>query len=266
MQDHSVESIPEEAKAVGRPRYLGEMSRQEPDESDDWHTHDFGQLISAASGSMYVGTPDRVLLLSAAMAVWIPPDTEHWLRYNSNNLMIYVDVNRNEAAKLGLDCRIVAMTHLLGTLFAATMPECSDTRGTRHNVALYTLLRHEVLAARNVPLSLTLPKDERVRGFAQAALDDPGNVQSVEVWLANAPASRKTIERVFIAETGMPPSRWLRHARILHAVSLLAAGQKVTTVAFDMGYESSSAFSYMFRQTLGVSPREFLRNRPFAAT
>lgn len=227
--------------------------------------HDFGQLISAASGSMYIGTRDRVLLLSPAMAVWIPPDTEHWLRYGSENVMLYVDVNCDEAEQLGDACRVVAMSSLLNALFTATLPVRADARSSSHNDALHALLRQEVLSAQDVPLSLMLPEDLRVRALAQAALDDPGSFRSVEAWLIDAPASRKTIERIFIAETGMPPARWLRQARILHAVSLLASGQKVTSVAFDMGYESSSAFSYMFRQTLGVSPREFIGRRPFAS-
>ncbi|MEM7058304.1 MAG: helix-turn-helix transcriptional regulator [Pseudomonadota bacterium] len=248
---------------LDRPRYLGETIKPETGESYDWHSHDFGQLISAASGSMYVGTPDRVLLLSPALAIWIPPDTEHWMRYGSNSVMLYVDVNSEEADQLGRDCRVIAMTSLLSALFIAAMPEATEVRRNKHNDALHVLLRHELLSARDVPLSLVLPQEARIRGLAQAALDDPGKVRSVDAWLADAPASRKTIERLFIAETGMPPSRWLRHARILHAVSLLASGQKVTSVAFDMGYESPSAFSYMFRKTLGVSPSEFIGRPPF---
>lgn len=253
------------ADAMNRPRYLGETIRPETGESYDWHTHDFGQLISAASGSMYVGTPDRVLLLSPAMAVWIPPDTMHWMRYGANNVMLYVDTNRDESCRLGGDCRVIAMTPLLGALFAASMPAESGARGRQHNDAVHALFRHELLSAKDVPLSLVLPQDARIRGLAQAALDDPGSVRSVRAWLAGAAASPKTIERLFIAETGMPPSRWLRHARLLHAVSLLAAGHKVTSVAFDMGYGSSSAFSYMFRQALGVSPTEFTAKQPFGA-
>ena len=49
---------------MDRPLYFGETIKPELGESYDWHAHDFGQLISAASGSMYVGTPDRVLLLN----------------------------------------------------------------------------------------------------------------------------------------------------------------------------------------------------------
>ncbi|GAA5080889.1 hypothetical protein GCM10023209_34980 [Roseibacterium beibuensis] len=213
---------------------------------------------------MYVGTPDRILLLSPAMAVWIPPNAQHWLRFGSENVMRYVDVSRDEAERLGSTCRVFAMTPLLGALFRATMPDGLTARTTRHISALYALLRLEIQSAQDVPLSLVMPQDKRIRGFAEAALDDPGNIRSVNAWLSDAPASRKTIERLFISETGMPPSRWLRHARVFHAVSLLASGQKVTTVALDMGYESTSAFSYMFRQTLGVSPREFVAKPAFA--
>ena len=239
------------------PRYLGESVKPMSGESYDWHSHDFGQLISAAAGSMYVGTPGRVLLLSPAMALWIPPGVEHWMRYGANNEMLYVDVRQDEAAEIGADCRIMAMTPLLGALMSATRPDKGTGRASDHDDALHDLLRHELVAAPDVALSIVMPRDHRIRRFAEAALGDPGVVESVETWLAEAPASRKTIERLFAAETGMPPSRWLRHARILHAISRLAAGEKVSSVAFDMGYASSSAFSYMFRRTLGRSPSDF---------
>ena len=238
-------------------RYLGETIRPASGESYDWHSHDFGQLISAASGSMQVGTPNRVLLLSAAMAIWIPPDVEHWMRYGSNNEMRYVDVNREEAAELGAECRVMAVTPLLSALISATMPDATNGRTSHHNAALHDLLRHELVAAEDVPLSIAMPQDKRIRKLAEAALDDPGRWTSVESWLAEAAASRKTIERLFVAETGMPPSRWLRHIRVLHAISRLSAGEKISSVAFSLGYESSSAFSYMFRRTIGLRPRDF---------
>ena len=242
---------------VVRPRYLGELVKPTGGESYDWHSHDFGQLISAASGSMYVGTPGRLLLLSPAMVLWIPPDVEHWMRYGSNNAMRYVDVRKGEAEMIGEDCRIMAMTPLLNALMDGTLPERAAGRAAGHNDALHDLLRLELIAAPDVPLSIAMPQDHRIRQLAEAALDDPGVIGSVETWLADAAASRKTIERLFIGETGMPPSRWLRHARILHAISRLAAGEKVSSVAFDMGYASSSAFSYMFRRALGCSPSDF---------
>ena len=168
-----------------------------------------------------------------------------------------LDVRADEAEKIGTDCRIMAMTPLLSALIAGTMPDKDAGRAQGHKDAFHDLLRHELIAAPEVSLSITMPQDKRIRRFAEAALDDPGVIESVETWLADAAASRKTIERLFIAETGMPPLRWLRHARVLHAISRLAEGEKVSSVAFEMGYASSSAFSYMFRCTLGRSPSDF---------
>lgn len=209
---------------------------------------------------MYVGTPKRVLLVSRAMAIWIPPDLPHWMRYGANNVMQYVDVNREESAELGSDCRVIAMSALLKALFDATNPGTKAMRTKSHNEALYNLLRHELCAAADMPLSLVIPSDERVRRFAEAALFDPGKIRSVRTWLNGAAGSLKTIERVFVADTGMTPSQWLRHAKLLHAVSRLASGENVTSIALELGYQSPSAFSHMFRKTMGVSPRSVARD------
>ncbi len=239
------------------PRYLGTTVTSTASESYDWHSHGFGELICATSGSMYVGTSDRVLLLSPAMVLWMPPDVQHWMRYGPNNELRYVDVHRDEARMIGEKCRIIAVTPLLSALMAETVPQKGTHRAEGHKAALHDLLRQELIAAPDVPLSLTLPRDQRIRRFAESALEDPGLIESVEDWLADAAASRKTVERLFVSETGMPPSQWLRQARLFHAISRLSAGEKVSTVAFDMGYASSSAFSYMFRRSLGRSPSDF---------
>jgi AraC-like DNA-binding protein len=154
----------------------------------------------------------------------------------------------------------VQTTPLLYALMRAIPDKKASGLLKPHEAALHELLLHEILAARDVPLSIAMPQDKRISELAHAALANPGSIASVGEWLTGASASRKTIERLFIAETGMPPSRWLRHARILQAVSELAAGKKVSSVALDLGYESPSAFTYMFRSALGMSPRRFLRS------
>ena len=158
------------------------------------------------------------------------------------------------SGKFGAAPRIVQMTPLLHALMHAIPDNNSSSLPKPHEAALHELLFHEILAARDVPLSIAMPKDKRISDLAHSAMDDPGSIVSVDEWLAGASASRKTIERLFIAETGMPPSRWLRHARILQAISQLSAGKKISSVAFDLGYESPSAFTYMFRSAIGFEP------------
>lgn len=62
--------------------------------------------------------------------------------------------------------------------------------------------------------------------------------------------SIRTFSRFFRAQTGMPFSQWRQRACVVLALALLAEGCSVTQVAMEMGYDSSAAFSTMFRRVL----------------
>jgi len=48
-----------------------------------------------------------------------------------------------------------------------------------------------------------------------------------------------------------------RAARVLEAMGRLGSGAPVTQVALDLGYDSVSAFSAMFRRAAGASPSAY---------
>jgi AraC-like DNA-binding protein len=70
--------------------------------------------------------------------------------------------------------------------------------------------------------------------------------------------SARTLYRRFLKETGISFARWKQQARLLESIRRLAQGTPVTTVAMDLGYDSASAFSAMFRRSLGIAPRAFI--------
>ena len=70
--------------------------------------------------------------------------------------------------------------------------------------------------------------------------------------------STRTLYRRFLRETGITFARWKQQARLLESIRRLAEGASVTTTAMDLGYESASAFSTMFRRSLGIGPRAFI--------
>jgi AraC-like DNA-binding protein len=49
----------------------------------------------------------------------------------------------------------------------------------------------------------------------------------------------------------------LRATELLRALSWIAEGRPILEVARDLGYESPSAFSAMFRRELGAPPSHF---------
>lgn len=51
--------------------------------------------------------------------------------------------------------------------------------------------------------------------------------------------------------------QWQRQVRLLSGLLHLAAGQPVTTVAMEVGYDSPSAFIAMFKRALGTTPSQY---------
>jgi AraC-like DNA-binding protein len=108
---------------------------------------------------------------------------------------------------------------------------------------------------KTVPLDLPMPRDERALRIARVLREKPAaGDASLRTLARRTGASTRTLERIFIAETGLTLGRWRQQARLLRAVTLLAAKTPVTDVAFEVGYASPSAFIAMFRAVLGTTP------------
>ena len=63
---------------------------------------------------------------------------------------------------------------------------------------------------------------------------------------------------VFSQETGQTFVEYLTAVRIEAAKHLLTCGNsRMSDIAFDVGYQDSHYFSYLFKKHVGVSPREY---------
>ena len=85
----------------------------------------------------------------------------------------------------------------------------------------------------------------------------PGDRSSIAALARRAGASRRTLERLFLAETGMRVGEWRRRVRLLHGVRRLAERESVSNAANESGYASVSAFVAVFRKTFGVTPGRY---------
>ena len=78
-------------------------------------------------------------------------------------------------------------------------------------------------------------------------------------WTLPALAREVSLSRSALAERfthliGQPPMQYLASWRMQVAASSLARGDKVCSVAFEVGYESEAAFSRAFKRLVGDSP------------
>ncbi len=61
--------------------------------------------------------------------------------------------------------------------------------------------------------------------------------------------------------TGLTFGAWRKRLLLQEAIDRLGRGHSVTRVAFDLGYQSLSAFVEMCRQWLGTSPGQYARQQ-----
>jgi AraC-like DNA-binding protein len=122
---------------------------------------------------------------------------------------------------------------------------------------LISVLLDELVSVSDVPLQLPMPRDPRARRLAAVLQACPADDGSVAALSRRAGASRRTMERLFLAETRMTVGEWRRRLRLLHGVRLLARGESVTGAALDAGYASTSAFIAAFRRTFGTTPSRY---------
>jgi AraC-like DNA-binding protein len=119
------------------------------------------------------------------------------------------------------------------------------------------LILDEIRQLPVAPLHLPEPADGRLRSITTALRTDPTDDRTLDTWARAVGASTRTLARLFLAETGMTFRQWQRQARLLAGLVRLAAGQPVTVVALEVGYESPSAFIAMFKRALGTTPGQY---------
>jgi AraC-like DNA-binding protein len=221
------------------------------------HSHTRAQLIYATAGTMRVATRDDMWVVPPQRALWMPAHVGHSIVMASEVTMRTLYLRDDAAGFMSEACRVLSITPLLRELIvrATELPVRYDEGGPAGHVI--ALILSELHGLQSLPLQLPMPRDPRLNRLCQALLDAPGDQRPLEAWAATINTSARTLARHFQSETGLAFGAWRQQARMLEAMGRLAGGAPVTQVAFDLGYESVSAFSAMFRRASGASPSEY---------
>ncbi len=80
---------------------------------------------------------------------------------------------------------------------------------------------------------------------------------NLQILSRNQFTSRFHLLRLFKRYYGQTPQQYLTEKRLAQAKELLSNGANVTSACYDVGFESPSSFSTLFKSRFGSSPREF---------
>jgi AraC-like DNA-binding protein len=218
------------------------------------HIHPWGQLIYAATGVMRIKAAGRLWLVPPARAVWAPAGLEHeiWARGDFAMRTLYVSPRLATAlpdACVGLD-----VPPLLRELIVHIVGLGMLNEGDAEHEALAQVTIGLLRSPQPLPSSLPWPRDARAAVAAERLLADPADPAELGQIAKGAGASARTLQRLFLDETGFGFSEWRQRLRLLHAATLLGAGASVTEAGLEVGYASTSAFIAAFKKQLGRTP------------
>jgi transcriptional regulator GlxA family with amidase domain len=106
---------------------------------------------------------------------------------------------------------------------------------------------------------------EKARQAATIILSDPASDRDLQSLAAEVGVSSRTLTRLFPEETKLTLKSWKQRARVIAAIERLGQpGVSIKQVATALGFSSSAAFSFAFRDVTGETPTAFLSRRESA--
>lgn len=222
------------------------------------HSHKRSQLIYGANGVMMVVTEHGVWIVPPEQAVWLPAGVVHSVHMtmgpvSTHSAFIWPD----SVPRLPKGCQVLGMSPLMKQLLREAVDVPLEYDPTSRDGLLMALLQQEIPRLPVLPLALPFPRDKRLARRCRKLLDQPTPHDSIDEWSDALGMSRRAFTRLFRHETGMSFAAWRQQACLFAALPRLAAGESITVVALDLGYDSPAAFTSMFRRALGAPPSRY---------
>lgn len=218
------------------------------------HHHDRAQLLYAISGVARVRTSEGIWMAPPTRAVWVPPGVVHDLKYVSHVKSGSLYIKPNARPSLPKHCKVIEVSALLHHIIRELISFDPEQKIGNREKRLMELALDELDELPIKALQLLTPSDPEINNLCEkilAHLDQEVTLNDCAQFLN---ISSKTFSRRFQNDLNMTFGNWLRKAKVLGSLEMLAEGQSVMEVALNLGYDSPSAFTAVFKRILGVSP------------
>jgi AraC-like DNA-binding protein len=218
------------------------------------HVHDWHQLVHVRSGLAVVRSDACTWLAPPRWAVWMPAGVRHAIRFAGPSALRVVYLRADGHEGIPAEAGAMPVSPLLRELVErATVIGVLDRRDPLE-AALATLLVAELTDVGPPPLAVPEPAS----GPARRAAELLAAGMTVAHAAAAVGTGRRTLERVFRAETGLPAGRWRQYRLLLRGLEEVAGGATVQDASVIAGYRTPSAYVAAFRGAFGTTPSRFL--------
>lgn len=224
------------------------------------HTHSWNQLVYATSGVLSVVADGRSFVISPDLGAWVPAGTVHHVGSFLGAEFRSLWVEGGAEGSLGAGQVTVFR---VAPLLRALILEATDIDGQDDDDGYYgriqRLIMDQLGRASAVSSILPWPRTAALSQLCECLYADPADPRGPEEWGKELGMSERTLARRSLADTGMTLRSWRRSLRQFRAIELLESGLDITSTAMELGYSSTSAFTYAFRMEMQCTPQAYMR-------
>ncbi len=220
------------------------------------HAHPAHQIVHAISGTMRVSVQNKMWFVPPGRAMWMPAQTNHSIQCLGRVKMRTVYLSE-AYPPVQANVTVIAVSHLMREVLIQ-LAEGDDN----HMKLLFAdVLINEIRQGALQPLNLPTPDNPRIAKLALHLQTKPADQTTLKAWAKQLGFSERNLIRSTRTETGMTFRELRRLTRIMVSLDKLSAGQSVTETAFDVGFETPSAFIHAFQLLIGKTPRQYMSNK-----
>lgn len=222
------------------------------------HLHSSGEFNFCYKGVLNINVSDKHFLVPPQYGLWLPPHTEH-IAFNDDEVThCCLYIVHEYCASLPKTPTILILNPLIRSILWFLQDQAIDSPKTDKDKRLLQVLVDQLAEMREIDSYLPASEDCTLKPIL-AFLDHHPNS---ELTLLELAALFNTTERTLIRhckkELGMTLGEWKQRLRIIKAISLLDTTKyTIESIAFELGYNSASAFGAIFKKLIKMSPAEF---------
>ncbi len=221
------------------------------------HRHAWGEFVYAFSGVMEVKVAGRQFLTPPHYGIWLPPQVEHVGLNRREGLHCSLYVGAAHCGALPQVVCALTVSPLVRALLEHLRMQPASLAPTVQDQRLMQVLADQLAAAPCTSSYLPHSDDPLLGPVLEALADDPADNRTLAEWALVAHTTERTLARRCQSKLNMRFAEWRQRLRVVKALPRLQAGDKVESIALDLGYGSASAFIAMFRRMMDVTPDEF---------
>lgn len=222
------------------------------------HSHPRAQLLYATSGVMNIVVQNHIWVVNPLQGLWIPSGIEHEVSFQKNVKLYSVFIDPSFTEKLPTSSFSFDISIFLKQLIFKITSFENEGIPTPSQKRIMEVFIDELAVIE--PSSTFLPTSNNVKlqNIISLLMNDTASKYTIDHYADLSFMSTRTLSRLFIRELGMNFSDWRIRLKLLEAIKRLGEKQSIKEIALDLGYETTSAFIFMFKKKLGKTPSNYI--------